>query len=252
MIFKTIGKNSIFKTPKIFNSSLKEIKKTFQSGGITGIKDQYFSKLSKDDILKIKEYNSLIIAYDQEQPNGASAQTAWRRTVSNASPTAQRLVEKNKGEAVPEELLVQTPQRSAFPAKLAATAGNMLAIAGISEAISRLVTWINSYVTASERAKEASDTLMNKISEFHLSVASNSKTLQELNQRYQELSGGVNKLGENISLPTSEYEEYKNIINQIHEIMPNLSVNFNAQGEAVAFTAENITDLTKKYEEYQK
>lgn len=128
----------------------------------------------------------------------------------------------------------------------------MVVMWGISKIIGRVIIEINKFTEAAANAKEGSEALTQKMKDFDSKVGENAKTLKDLNGRYQEVSKGVNALGDNINDSTSEYEEYKDIVQQVSEIMPDLSVRFNSQGEAIAFTDGKLKDLTKTYEEYRK
>lgn len=232
MIFKTI---TDLDGITYFKTNFGNIKEFFTRKNI----------LSNSDINAIKAYNAQIDAC-------VTHQTAFNRTMLNASKTAQNMVEKANGNTVALNSLTRSSKASAIALKGLAIAGNMVAFMAISTAISAAVTKINSYVNAASEAKQSSETLVQKMKEFDSSASNNAKTLDGLNNKYKELSKGVNKLGENVSLSTSEYEEYKDIIRQVHEIMPDVAVNFNSQGEAIAFTTDKITDLTEAYNEYRK
>lgn len=119
--------------------------------------------------------------------------------------------------------------------KALSVALNMVAFFVITEAISAAVSWMNSYTEAAKNAKEGSEALTQKMKDFDSTVGENAKTLKSLNSRYQELSKGVDRLGKVTTLSTSEYEEYKDIVQQVSDIMPDLSVRFNSQGEAIGF-----------------
>ncbi|MDE6127822.1 MAG: hypothetical protein K2G16_01340, partial [Lachnospiraceae bacterium] len=48
---------------------------------------------------------------------------------------------------------------------------------------------------------------------------SNAQTVEELADKYEKLSKGINNLGENVSLTTDEYAEYNKIVNQIADML---------------------------------
>lgn len=129
-----------------------------------------------------------------------------------------------------------------------AALGSMGVMWAISEVIGFVVTGLHSLATASETARENAAGLAKSISSFNENISNNSSKISDLNSRYQELSKGVNNLGENISLSSSEYDEYKNIISQVSDIMPDLTTYFNSQGEAIGFTYRKRA--TKKYIDY--
>lgn len=200
----------------------------------------------------INKYNTAI-------ENRIDAETALKNASKGVNRATIDLMNSANGAAVSTEALAAAQQSSTLKAKVLsvtlkglAIAGNMIAFMAVSAAINAVVTKINSYTNAASEAKQSSETLVQKMKDFDSSASSNARTLDGLNNKYKELSKGVNKLGGNVSLSTSEYEEYKDIIQQVHEIMPGVAVNFNSQGEAIAFTTEKITDLTKAYEEYRK
>lgn len=129
-----------------------------------------------------------------------------------------------------------------------AALGSMVVMWRISEVIGWVVTNLHDLATASEQAKENADSFAASANQLNENIANNSSTLSDLNSKYQLLSKGVNNLGENISLSSSEYDEYKNIISQVSEIMPGLTTYFNAQGEKIGFVKGKLADLNDEYE----
>lgn len=109
--------------------------------------------------------------------------------------------------------------------KALSVALNMVAFFVITEAISAVVSYLNSYTEAAANAKEGSEALTQKMKDFDSKVGENAKTLKDLNPQYQKLSKGVNELGENINDSTEEYEEYKDIVQQVSDIMPDYLTN---------------------------
>ena len=135
-----------------------------------------------------------------------------------------------------------------FTAKMVAmNVGISLLISGIFKLSSYLV---DNLVHSLEKAEEKSASFASAINESVKDMSTNTKTLSDINSEYQELSKGVNTLGENVSLSTTQYSRYKEIISQVSDIMPNLTTYFNAQGEKIAFAKGNLVDLNKGYEKY--
>ncbi|WP_308698757.1 hypothetical protein, partial [uncultured Thomasclavelia sp.] len=135
-----------------------------------------------------------------------------------------------------------------FGATLASTGVMMLAGVAISGAAKLFSNWVNEAKNAETAASGFSESL-NKLNSDY---SSNSAKITELNKRYQELSKGVNSLGKNNSLTSSEYDEYKNIISQISDIMPSLSVRFDEQGDKIGFVKGQLEDLNEEYQKYQQ
>ena len=65
--------------------------------------------------------------------------------------------------------------------KALSVALNMVAMWAITEAISAVVSYLNSYTEAAANAKEGSETLTQKMKDFDSSVGENAKTLKDLN-----------------------------------------------------------------------
>ncbi len=131
-----------------------------------------------------------------------------------------------------------------------ATVGNMFIGWAISKGIEFIVTKLDDLANASKHAAENAKELASEMNNCINSMSGNISTLSDLNGEYQTLSKGVNQLGENIGLSTEDYDRYKSIIGQISEIMPDLTMYFNAQGEKIAFAKGELADLNKEYEDY--
>lgn len=123
----------------------------------------------------------------------------------------------------------------------------MVAFTLIAKGIEAVVTKIHNLATESETAKEKAEGFASSVNKINENIAGDSSKLSELNSRYQELSNGVNSLGENVSLSTSNYAEYKDIISQISGIMPGLTTYFNAQGEKIGFVKGKLEDLLSEF-----
>lgn len=146
----------------------------------------------------------------------------------------------------------QTPSAKAGEVALKglAIAGNMIAFWAISKVLQVATEKITELANASEIAEEKATSFANSVNNATKDLSSNFSTLSSLNDEYQKLSKGVNALGENVSLSTDEYSRYKEIVQQISDIMPNMTSYFNAQGEKIAFAKGELSDLNADYEEY--
>lgn len=129
-----------------------------------------------------------------------------------------------------------------------AAAGNMLLMWGISKAIEGIVYLSEKEERAAENAKSMAVSLQN----FSASFGEGSQKVNELSKKYEELSQGVSTMGENISLTDDQYAEYKSTISELSELMPNLNMLFNEQGEKIGFVGGKLKDTAKEYERYIK
>ena len=139
---------------------------------------------------------------------------------------------------------------AAFGFKALSMAGNMLAFMAISKVIQIAVEKISELSNASKIAEEKAVGFADSVNTAAKGLSDNASTLSSLNSEYQHLSKGVNALGENVSLSASEYARYKEIIQQVSDIMPDMTTYFNSQGEAIAFATGHLSDLSSEYEAY--
>lgn len=133
-----------------------------------------------------------------------------------------------------------------------ATLGSMAVNWAISEVIGLAIEGLDNIANKAEHAKEKADAFSISLSESQNKFAQDSEKISELSAKYDELSKGVNEAGINVSLTSSQYDEYKSVIKQLSDIMPNLTTRFNEQGEAIGFVSGKITDVAKSYQEAQK
>lgn len=104
--------------------------------------------------------------------------------------------------------------------------GASLIISGIVKAISE---W---YVSEEELAEEVEE-VTSKFQQQKSELQETKNRLDELSPKYEKLSKGVNALGQNVSLSTSEYSEYQDVVNEIAKMMPSLVQGYDEQGNAM-------------------
>lgn len=94
--------------------------------------------------------------------------------------------------------------------------------AAIAFIVSTLANGLNEmHMSASEAAQVSADVTTaytNSMSEISQGLDS----VTSLEDRFIELSAGVSATGENLSLTTDEYEEYRNIVEQLVDLNPTL------------------------------
>ena len=183
----------------------------------------------------------------------------WGQTTQGQIRTVEGLQQANESARASIIAQNQTVRESTLSFKAATIAGkafgiaiNMIAFAAIAKGISMIATKISEMSNATENAIQAGESFANSLKQTFSNVSENISTLLELNKEYQKLSKGVDNLGRNVSLTTPEYNRYKEIISQIHGIMPELNTYFNDQGEAIGFVGGKLEDANKEYEKYLK
>ena len=135
----------------------------------------------------------------------------------------------------------KTKLRGMRAAQIAATAAqtalNMafsmfasFAISGIISGISKLITREKDLANA---AKESAEEIQNTFENSSSKINDNLSTLDKLKDEYSELSKGVDKFGDNISLSADEYERYNEIVTQVVKISPTLIDGYDNEGKAI-------------------
>ena len=73
-----------------------------------------------------------------------------------------------------------------------------------------------------------------------------------MSKKYKELSNGVSDTGQNLTLTSDQYSDYKDTVSKLSDLMPDLTTQFNEQGEKIGFVGGKLDDVNKKYKEYIK
>ena len=236
MIFKTINSSvdETRKTLALFNKDWSTYKRNWQNAnGVFGKIGSVFTPanaITKSDIEAIKAYNSQI-------DSCVTSQTAFNRTMLNASPAAQNLVASYNGGKVSAQGMAtaqNAAKASTIGLTIAQTALNAAIGMGIGLLISLVVKGIDKLVHANEEAIEKAEELRRKYEKFKSTNESNISTLNGLKKEFEELSKGVSQYGDNVSLTTEQYERYKEIIQQIVGMSPSLAEGYNAENGYIA------------------
>lgn len=236
-------------------SSLKDKVKTLFTSGTKLEDNKIFSQKLEVDKLSIRNYISAL-------GHGVSANTAFEKTMSNASETAKNYAKNNDSSTLSMKNFVsmqkslnqatKTSIASTIALILAETALNAALTAGIGFAIESIIVGINRLVTAQQRAIDTADELSNKYNEQVKSISNNLKNIENISKDYELLAKGVNIFGENVSLTNKEYQQYNEIVNQIAEMFPELVEGRTAEGNAIIKQKGNVQALTKALKEQKQ
>lgn len=130
--------------------------------------------------------------------------------------------------------------------------GSSLKETAIEWVINKLIEGAEKLELKEEIAAENATGMAASLQEFHNSFTTGSQKIQELSLRYDELSRGVSSMGNNLSLSSEQYTEYKNIVSELSELMPNLNILFNEQGEKIGFAGGKLKNASKEYQKYEQ
>lgn len=262
MTFRTIDENATNNINKygIRNSSFADIANAYNAGGIKGVGNSLSSFITSKDLSNIKEFNRLV------SEEGVSSQTAWYKTMQTSSNAAKELFDneenliKSGNSVILSEKAISTATNTmTFSAKAGQVALKGLALAGnmvvgilAGFVISKAIEGLDNLVHAADNAKESAESFSSSFSSMNDEFSSNDDKLSDLQKKYDELSKGVNSLGENVSLTTDQYDEYKQVVSEISDMMPNLLARYDDEGKKIGFVQGKLSNLNAEYDKYKK
>ena len=126
-------------------------------------------------------------------------------------------------------------------------AGGMLIDVVVNGLFDLIGNWFNDTFKAAEQIEERVGNVAAKIEEAKSKADGAKSVVDEFGSSYERLSKGVDtKTNANISLSTSEYKEYLDIVNKIAGSMPGLISGYDAQGNAILSAAGNVKALNEE------
>ena len=161
---------------------------------------------------------------------------------------------RNEAEAANTSLqsLVTTTKLSSIAFNALAMVGNMVVTMLVSIAVQKAVEFFYNLATAADRAKESAEQFSEDFKSLQKDQASNTTTIANLSDEYDELSSHVDKLGKSTDLTSEQMDRYHEICNQIAEIMPELVDHYDEQGNAVLNLAKKYKTLNDAYEDNKR
>ena len=214
-IFRTIETDAISlnKNIGLLGKSFHDIKKDFSNG--LGVRTSLFStSISNTDLQNLQKFNSAIKVTDDGLTKSQRISKAWSENMTGCSMAAKRagndlITGKKSIKDISTEMQNGSKSAVGFTAKMVAmNVGISLLISGIFKLSSYLV---DNLVHSLEKAEEKSASFASAINESVKDMSTNTKTLSDINSEYQELSKGVNTLGENVSLSTTQSVSYTHL-----------------------------------------
>lgn len=252
-----------------FNKHMTNTSSTFKqcAKGMTAADAQYskFGKIMRETTAQVRmselamqsqnksfsNSKSIISGYNDHVKRAGLTQEQYTSAVAQGNPVmAKYLSSVKSGEAT-----FVGYAGAAVKAKVA-TVGlniammtlNMVGIMAIGAAISWIVTKFDEWHVSSEELAEKIDEVTTSYKDQHDELKKNQSDFDGLAKSYDKLVDGVNQLtGANESLTAEEYEEYKNVVNQIADMVPSLVSGYDAQGNAILNCAGDVDVLTEAY-----
>lgn len=166
------------------------------------------------------------------------------------------MLESANGAKVSTEALTAAQKASTLAAKAqsvayraVAVAANMIITALVVKGIELAANAIDHYVNRAKYAAEAMEEAQQKIDDAQNTLQDMSSTISENKDRFLELSKGVDKFSNNLSLSKDDYEEYLNISNKFAELSPSLVSGYDDQGNALLNIGDSAEETSKKLDD---
>jgi len=191
--------------------------------------------LSESDIAAIKNYNSeleKVIGYTFKQGKEVaitqSAQTAYNKTMLDASENAQNLVRSATGEKVALDGLTKSSKAAELGMKALAVAGNIFVSLVISEGISLIFDFVNAENALAEKSAKLGSEFKNTKSEIEDYQKRIEKCRQTIETQTSSYSDVVDARKELLSIQNEMIEKYGSESDSIDLVTEAINGNINA------------------------
>ena len=141
-------------------------------------------------------------------------------------------------------------------ASLLPIVGYLALIAGVIASIHGIIKLVKGYIDyknySDKETREEAKNLVDNYRTERKNASAHKQKIDEVSDRYEELSRGVNLANnQNLTLTNEEYSEYLSICNDIAEMYPRLVSGYDAQGNAILKLKGNVEQLTEAYKQEQ-
>lgn len=211
----------------------------------------------KEQTIALRENTAALTGNTTAQNVNNQSQNAG--SIAGFISNIQRLTNEQKGLAIANG--VQLTSWNSLKIGITATAGAVKAfmvanpvgtILTIGTAIAGLIKAYDTLTVSVEETQEKLEKLMSDFNNALTEANNNAKTIENLADKYEELSKGVDGLGQNVSLTSDEYKEYNSIVNQIAEMFPELISGYTEENNAILTLKGNVEQLRDAYKEAQQ
>lgn len=122
--------------------------------------------------------------------------------------------------------------------------GGIALSAAISVGISALVKLVDTLIPTRKELEATAEAAKQSIKDIKESFDNLESTTNSIKQRYAELSQGVDQIsGKNLSLSTDDYNEFLGLSNQLAELFPTLTKNYDSNGNAILDLSGNVNSI---------
>ena len=198
----------------------------------------------------MKNSASIISKYNEATKQGKEAAMDFAQSIAaSGSPLGRHLVNMNGAATSMGKYTTSliAARAATVGLTIAATAMNAALTMGISVAITGLVSFISSKINEAQEIADAVQEVTANYTDKMSFMSDNKSDFDSAVQSYEKLSSGVNKLGENVSLTTEQFQEYQEAVKTIAGMTPSMVAGYDAQGNAILKASANVDTLNEAY-----
>lgn len=207
--------------------------------------NKYFSQLndSKSPDAAKKGLNNLdnaVIAYGNSLNGTKASEEGFNNHLKETGQVAEKVSLKTKALSV--------------GMKAVSVAGNVLTGLVVSSVLQAGFKLWDDYVNRLDNTIEKSDELKSNLNSKVSGITNNISTVDAMKDSFSTLATGVDEFGNNISLSSSEYSEYLQMVNQLIAINPALIQGYDSEGQAIIdknTALQKTIDLLNEQKELQ-
>lgn len=128
--------------------------------------------------------------------------------------------------------------------------GGVALSAAISLGITALIKFGDALYTSKKELEEASESAKKNIDTIKESFDNLETTTNSIKDRYAELAQGVDQLtGKNFKLSNNDYDEFLTLSNQLAELFPTLTKNYDENGNAILDLSGNVDGIVSSLDD---
>lgn len=189
--------------------------------------------------------------------SGISFEKAFSTEMNGASEAAIKHAKEMNGVAgMTDKFVVKQQQaQTALKATTIASKAATVAMKALSVAanvgimlvanflISGVTKLVDSWNLTTEEARENLETISSEIEETNSKLKDQQDIVKNSAKRFAELSQGVDRFGRNRNLNNDDYEEFLDLSNQLADIFPTLSRNYDENGNKIVQLSGNVNTI---------
>lgn len=214
------------------------------------VKQSKIETIARDKSLRTTR--EIIHTYNNDLETLGLSEEQFATGVSNGNANLGKYlttVDKGSASTVKYVLSLIKAKVATIGMQVATMALNMAITMGISALLSLGISVISDLIHREENLIKKSEEAANAIKEISDGFKTSSDKIKDIGKRFAELSQGIDQLtGKNVSLTTDEYEEFLDLSNQLAEIFPTLSRQYDENGNAIVDLNGDVNTITNSLE----